>query len=116
MEESFIKVCTLFQVWNLESRLLSCGLYGYWPEPKLKVCFWQNQHKSGKTLLFELHRFLVALKSGFAAQTSWFVVTNLNFFTRDVAYHKPPVLRFSGSESVPWVRGSLRYPPSKRLT
>jgi hypothetical protein len=82
MEVSFIKVCSLFQGWHLESRFLSCGVYGYWPEPKLKICFWQNQHKSGKTSLFELHRFSVALKSGFAAQTSWFAVANLNFFTR----------------------------------
>jgi hypothetical protein len=84
MEESFIKVCTLFQVWHLESRLLSCGLYGYRPEPKLKVCFWQNRHKSGKTSLFQLYRFLVALKSGFAAQTGCLAVKNLKFFTRGV--------------------------------
>jgi hypothetical protein len=86
MEVSFIKVCTLLQGWHLESRLLSCGLYGYWPEPKLRVCFWQNQHKSGKTSLFELHRFSVALKSGFVAQTGWFAVANLNFFTRGILF------------------------------
>jgi hypothetical protein len=35
-------------------------------------------------LLFKLHRFSVALKSGFSAQTGWFAVANLNFFTRGV--------------------------------
>jgi hypothetical protein len=84
MEVSFIKVCTLFQGLHLESRLVFCGLYGYRPEPKPKVSFWQNQHKSDKSLLFELHRFSVGLKSGFAAQAAWFAVPNLKFFTRGV--------------------------------